>query len=267
MTIDANSSSGAGGPAAVHRLQRPTPLRESVYEALTEMIIAGSLKPGQHLVEVELASMLGVSRQPVREALQRLHNQGWVDLRPGFGAMVHVPAEDEVDQLLAARAALETESARLAAGRATKEEIADLRTLCDKGTELLAIDDIDGAVQANADLHRRITEIAGNRFLVDFAAQVDRRVRWYYKPVVPTRGQASWREHSRLIKAIASGDGERAAQIMREHTEHTRTAFHKSRHAEESASGNASSGEPGSSDSGSGATGKKGSSTRRRAKS
>src|SRR5690625_3957316 len=88
MTTDADSNLAAGGPAGVRPLSRPTPLRESVYEALTEMIIAGSLQPGQHLVEVDLATMLGTSRQPVREALQRLHNQGWVDLRPGFGAMV-----------------------------------------------------------------------------------------------------------------------------------------------------------------------------------
>src|SRR5690625_2488032 len=161
MTTDADSNLAAGGPAGVRPLSRPTPLRESVYEALTEMIIAGSLQPGQHLVEVDLATMLGTSRQPVREALQRLHNQGWVDLRPGFGAMVHAPTEDEVDQLLAARAALESESARLAAGQATKEQVAELEVLCTQGVEALENDDIDGTVQANADLHRRITDRKG----------------------------------------------------------------------------------------------------------
>ena len=90
-----------GSTGADRRLKRPEPLRESVYEALTEMIIGGSLQPGQHLVEVQLAGMLGVSRQPIREALQRLRNEGWVDMRPGFGATVHIPDEDEVDQLLA----------------------------------------------------------------------------------------------------------------------------------------------------------------------
>src|SRR5690625_1139609 len=186
------------------------------------MIIAGSLQPGQHPVEVDRATMLGTSRQPAREALQRLHTQGCVDPRRGFGAMVHAPTEDEVDQLLAARAALESESARLAAGQATQEQIAELEALCTKGIEAMDNGDIDGAVQANADLHSLITEIAGNRFLIDFAAQVDRRVRWYYKPVAPVRGQASWREHSLLIEAISAGDTDRAAKIMREHTEQDR---------------------------------------------
>ncbi|MEV0804019.1 MULTISPECIES: GntR family transcriptional regulator [unclassified Kribbella] len=224
-TISAGPGAGAE-PAGVRHVKRPTPLRESVYEALTEMIIDGTLERGRHLVEVELAGMLGVSRQPVREALQRLNNEGWVDLRPGFGAMVHVPAEDEVDQLLAARAALESESARLAARHASKDDVARLRDLCKVGTALQDAGDIDGAVRTNGELHSLITQMSGNRFLVDFAGQVDRRVRWYYTPVAPVRGGASWREHARLVKAISEGDEDKSAQIMREHTEHTRKAYH-----------------------------------------
>ncbi len=218
------------------KLKRPAPLRESVYEALTEMIIAGSLEPGQHLVEVQLASILGVSRQPIREALQRLRNEGWVDMRPGFGATVHIPDEDEVDQLLGARAALESESARLAAGRATGEAIKTLRRVCQEGSDLLKRGDIDGAVRANADFHRLVSEISGNRYLTDFTAQVDRRVRWYYTPVAQRRGQASWREHVQVIKAIQAGDDERAAKVMREHTEHTRRSYHESVQAQSSSS-------------------------------
>ena len=227
MTIIAGSESTAGGTAGFRPLTRPVPLRVSVYEALTEMIIDGTLHRGQHLVEVELAGMLGVSRQPVREALQRLHNEGWVDLRPGFGATVHVPAEDEVDQLLAARAAIEAESARLAARHRAKEPVAKLRELCRTGVACLDAGDIDGAVRTNGELHHLVSQMSGNKFLVDFAAQVDRRVRWYYTPVAHVRGQASWREHTRLVKAIADGDEDRAAQIMRLHVEFTRKAYHE----------------------------------------
>jgi len=190
------------------------------------MIIDGTLHRGQHLVEVELAGMLGVSRQPVREALQRLHNEGWVDLRPGFGAMVHVPAEGEVDHLLAARAAIECESARLAARNSTRESVAELRGLCRTGVACLDAGDIDGAVSTNAELHRLVSQMSGNKFLIDFAAQVDRRVRWCYTPVAQIRGHASWREHTRLVKAIADRDEDRAAQIMRQHIEFTRKAHH-----------------------------------------
>jgi DNA-binding GntR family transcriptional regulator len=211
--------------AGFRHLKRPAPLRESVHEAITEMIIDGTLRRGQHLVEVDLAGMLGVSRQPVREALQRLHNEGWVDMRPGFGAMVHVPAEDEVDQLLAARAAIESESARLAARRTAKEPVARMRELCRVGVACLEADDIDGAVRTNAELHRTISEMSGNKFLIDCADQLDRRVRWYYTPLAQIRGHAAWREHTRVVRAIADGDEERAAQTMREHTECTRKAY------------------------------------------
>lgn len=224
MKPSAGSDAASSIPGPRH-LKRPVPLRESVHEALTEMIIDGTLRRGQHLVEVDLAGMLGVSRQPVREALQRLHNEGWVDMRPGFGAMVHVPAEDEVDQLLAARTAIESESARLAARRPTKEPVARLRDLCRVGVACLDADDTDGAVRTNAELHRTISEMSSNRFLIDCAAQLDRRVRWYYTPLAQIRGHGAWREHARLVKSIADGDEERAAQIMREHTEGTRLAY------------------------------------------
>jgi DNA-binding GntR family transcriptional regulator len=138
---------------------------------------------------------------------------------------VHVPAENEVDQLLAARAALESESARLAARHTSEEPVAKLRELCASGEKFLASGDVDEAVRTNAELHRLVSEMSHNKFLIGFAAQVDRRVRWYYTPIAQARGQAAWKEHARLVKAIAEGDEERAATVMREHTERTRKAY------------------------------------------
>ena len=68
---------------SAHRIDRPVPLRERVYQAIQELIISRQLAPGQHLVESELAELLGVSRQPIREALQLLSSEGWVDLSSG----------------------------------------------------------------------------------------------------------------------------------------------------------------------------------------
>jgi len=160
-------------------VQRPAPLREAVYEALVEMIVTRELAPGQHLVENELAAHLGVSRQPVREALQRMQTEGWVDLRPALGAFVHVPTEDEADQLLAARTLLEAEAARLAAEHATAEQIEHLRELQRIGEEALVVDDQDVLVSANAALHTHIVAMSGNAVLADLRASVDHRVRWY----------------------------------------------------------------------------------------
>ncbi|MEU0409775.1 GntR family transcriptional regulator [Streptomyces griseorubiginosus] len=211
----------------VPRLERPGPLRDRVYGALLELITTRALQPGQHLVESELAGHLGVSRQPVREALQRLNTEGWVDLRPAQGAFVHEPTDEEADQLLTVRTLLEAEAARLAAANADSAGIADLEALCVQGEEAVAADDVDAAVALNARLHARIMELAGNAVLAELAGQVDRRVRWYYTPIARQRGRQSWIEHRELIAAIADRDEQRATAVMRQHTEHTRKMYHE----------------------------------------
>ncbi|MFE9440291.1 GntR family transcriptional regulator [Streptomyces sp. NPDC006602] len=211
---------------AVPKLERPGPLRDRVYEALLELITTRALQPGQHLVESELAGHLGVSRQPVREALQRLSTEGWVDLRPAQGAFVHEPTEEEADQLLIVRTLLEAEAARLAAANADKAGIEDLNEILKQGRLAVASDDVDAAVALNAGFHGKIIELAGNAVLAELAAQVDRRVRWYYTPVARQRGSQSWIEHQELIHAIEDRDEQLATRLMREHTEHTRRSYH-----------------------------------------
>lgn len=211
----------------VQKLERHGPLRERVYEALLELITSRALRPGRHLVETELAGHLGVSRQPVREALQRLNTEGWVDLRPAQGAFVHEPTEDEADQLLVVRALLETEAARLAAANAPAKGLKRLEELCVVGEEAVAADDVDAVVAANAAFHAEVMALAGNAVLAELAAQVDQRVRWYYTPVARTRGIQSWIEHRELIAAIAARDETAATQVMRAHTEHTRASYHE----------------------------------------
>ncbi|MBM4827570.1 GntR family transcriptional regulator [Streptomyces althioticus] len=211
---------------AVPRLERPGPLRDRVYEALLELITTRALQPGQHLVESELAGHLGVSRQPVREALQRLNTEGWVDLRPAQGAFVHEPTEEEADQLLTVRTLLEAEAARLAASNADSKGVRALEGILAEGLAAVEADDVDAAVALNARFHAKVMELAGNAVLAELAAQVDRRVRWYYTPVARQRGEQSWIEHRELIAAIAARDEQSATRLMREHTEHTRRSYH-----------------------------------------
>jgi DNA-binding GntR family transcriptional regulator len=210
---------------AARRISRPVPLRESAYNAILDMIVSGELRPGQHLVENELAVTLGVSRQPIREALQWLKNDGWVDLRPGQGAFVHSPTAEEADQLLVVRGLLETESARLAAGPATPEGVAELREICRRGRAAVDADDVPAMIAANAELHAAVTRLSGNDVLVGLVAQVDRRVSWYYGSVARRRGGQSWVEHAELVEAIAAHDADLAAEVMRRHTELTRRSY------------------------------------------
>jgi DNA-binding GntR family transcriptional regulator len=212
--------------AMIRPLQRPVPLRQSVYDALIDLIVGGELPPGQHMVETDLARQLGVSRQPIREALHRMEAEGWVDLRPSQGAFVHVPTDSEVDELLDVRALLEAEMARLAAGAARPEQVAKLRDIGQKGQAAADADDFAAAVAVNNAFHAEVAVIAGNSMLAELADIVGRRVQWYYRLVAPARGHGSWAEHAELTDAIEAGDAERAQQLARKHTQRTRDAYH-----------------------------------------
>jgi DNA-binding GntR family transcriptional regulator len=215
----AAASRGFRGP-----VQRPAPLRHVVFDALVELIISRALTPGEHLAEAELAEELGVSRQPVREALQSLQAEGWVDLRPGQGAFVHAPTHKEADDLFAVRTLLEAQAARLAAATRTDADVVRLWEIWSEGMQAVSSHDTEKVVSANATLHAYVMSIAGNAALADLARQVERRVRWYFTPLADSRGVDSWDEHAELIRAIAAGDQERTGDVMRQHTERTRAA-------------------------------------------
>jgi DNA-binding GntR family transcriptional regulator len=216
------------GRAERKPLARPVPLRHAVFDAILEMIISRELKPGEHLGEGELAEHLGVSRQPVREAFQQLQAEGWVDLRPGQGAFVHSPTEKEVNDLLAVRTMLESQSARLAAEARDDGDIGRLWQIWDAGVRAVEANDVEGIISANAEFHICVMGIGDNRVLEELSKLVDRRVRWHYRPVAQIRGKHSWDEHADLIRAIAAGEAGNAARIMADHTERTRRQTHGS---------------------------------------
>jgi DNA-binding GntR family transcriptional regulator len=210
----------------IEPLEKTVPLRQQAYEALEELIIYGSLTPGQHLVESDLAKRLGVSRIPVREALQLLQSNGWVELRPRQGAFVHRPTDDEVDEVFGVRTLLEVESARLAAHNATEPGVRQLRKTLKSGATALAGGDERELVRLNSAFHAQVTAMAGNRVLAEIIGRLDKRIRWYFARVARSRGASSWKEHADLVEALAAGDARRAAETMRTHAELTRSAYH-----------------------------------------
>ncbi len=226
-------SQGGTMAAMIRPLQRPVPLRQSVYDALIDLIVGGELPPGQHMVETDLARQLGVSRQPIREALHRMEAEGWVDLRPSQGAFVHVPTDTEVDNLLDVRVLLEAETARLAAampaGAAKAAQLTRLRELVQEGQAAAEAGDFAAAVTVNNTFHAEIAILCSNTVLAELAHIVGRRVQWYYRMVAPERGHGSWDEHTELIEAIGAGDPDLAQEVARKHTERTREAYHRPR--------------------------------------
>jgi len=213
-------------------------LRDQVYDTLESLIIDGTLRPGERLLEAELAEQLNVSRNPVREALTLLAHAGWVDLRPRHGAYVHRPTAKEIDDFFRIRNVLEVESARLAAEKATEQDVRELRELWQRGIAAVEADDEPGTAAANSDFHDRVTGIADNRVLDEMLGLLKKRLRWYFAPVARIRGRASWDEHEALLEAIADHDPDRAGAIMAQHCAATAALYRSApKHEVESEAG------------------------------
>ncbi|MGH2703141.1 MAG: GntR family transcriptional regulator [Actinomycetota bacterium] len=209
-------------------LETGPPLRLRVYDTLEDLIVERTLRPGEHLSELELAAEFGTSRNPVREALQLLQREGWVDLRPRQGAFVHEPTVREVDEVFAVRRALEVEAAQRAAANRSHDDVDALREALEEGREALADGAPSAVVAANTTFHRMLTRVADNSVLAGMVGRLDKRIRWYFGPVVEARGQASWGEHGQIVDAIERKAPDEAGELMWAHVEATREAFHAS---------------------------------------
>lgn len=202
----------------------PVPaLSHRVHLTLEKLIITRQLQPGTRLVEGDLAQTLGVSRGPIREALQRLAQDGFVELRARQGAFVHVPMLPEVDSFYDVRRVLEAESARLAALRITDEGTNRLRECVRLGVR--ALDNNEDPATTVEDLHKIISSIAGNNLLRQFLDLISKRSDWYMSPFEPTWRRRAWAEHGVIVEAIAKGDAEAAAAAMAAHIDGARAQY------------------------------------------
>lgn len=204
----------------------PVPLlHHRVHEQLEALIVSRSIPPGSRIVESELAQQMGVSRGPVREALQLLARDGFVDLRPRQGAFVHVPTNKEVADFFDVRRALETASARLAAERISEEQAAELQAVLDRGTAMLEHGDDPSKDRARVHLHAEIARIADNPLLGRMLANIRRRADWYSPPFDPVMRRDSWEQHKEIVAAIRAHAADRAADLMRAHIDGSRDHF------------------------------------------
>lgn len=212
----------------------PTPtLRQQVHQRLEDLILRGSLRPGEHLVETDLAKRLGVSRGPVREALYLLERDGWVDLRPRYGAFVRETTLEEVEDFFHVRRINEIDAVRLAADRITPAAADDLQVLVNEVLELADGDQVgEDFLRMNARLHHTLSKAGGNRALNELLETLWKRTKWYFAPVVPAnRGLDAWREHAAMAEAIIAKDADRAAEVMASHINATEEAYFEHRRA------------------------------------
>lgn len=199
-------------------------LREQVCDELRERITRCELLPGTRLVEEALAAELGVSRNPLREALQTLAAEGFVRTEPRRGAVVAQIAPHEFENLFDVRESLEVLASRLAARRTTPAGAERLREVLTRAATAEGSGDLDAAGAACGELHLAVVDGSGNDVLRALYLTVHQRLRWVshlHPDVRPAHPSA---QHARIVEAIVAGDEEAAAAAAAEHVATARTA-------------------------------------------
>ncbi len=202
--------------------QRPHSVREAAYTHLRGSILAGSLPPGARISEPGLAEQLGISRTPVREALQRLSQEGLVELLPGKGARVRILSADEAREVYEVRALLEAEAAALATQNASAAELIALKKQLDLLNSLPA-DDYLRQMQVDFDFHTALVEAAHNRTLARIYADL-RSSLTLIRSFQQTLSQhpKTRQQHETIVEALLARDPEKAARAAREHVRYFR---------------------------------------------
>jgi len=192
-------------------------VQKDAYALIVEAIEAGTYQPGDRLVESELAERLGVSRTPVREALQRLETQAMLT-RDGRSLIVSSLDHNQLAELYAVRTELEGLAARLAARHATDEEVRVLRGMVDDDMALVG-GDPRALARANKRFHRQIHLASHNRFLVQQLDLVQRSMALMANTTFAAEGRdvAGLAEHAAIVAAIEARDGDAACVALRTH--------------------------------------------------
>ncbi len=192
-------------------------LNNVVADALREAILSGQFKPGDRLPEPQLAEMFGVSRNPIREALQVLSNEGLIEISPRKGARVPLMSYEELAETIELRAELEGISARNAARHATDATRKALKVLLREGSDALAAKNTDVLQAMNDRFHDELARAGKNRYLAEFMRSLRDRTYWLFSTKAQVRAEVSWQEHARILEAVVAGDDRHAADLASDH--------------------------------------------------
>lgn len=190
--------------------------QQDAYDLILEAIDVGVYKPGDRLVESELAERFGVSRTPIREALQKLETQSLL-ARDGRSLIVASLDHNQLAELYLVRSELEALAARLAAQHATPEEIHVLGEMVEADDALLG--DPSALARANRRFHKQIHLASHNRYLVQQLDLVYRTMALMATTSLasPGRGEVAQDDHKSIVAAISQRDGDTAAERLRAH--------------------------------------------------
>ncbi len=211
------------------KLDNYKPLRDIVFESIRAAIISGDLKPGERLMEVQLAEKLGVSRTPVREAIRKLELEGLVVMVVRKGAYVGGLSIKDITDVLELRAALEGLAAGLAADRITEVEIAQLQTIAIDFDKALIADNMEEMIVKDVEFHDTIFKATRNERLVQLTNNLREQVQRFREMYIYNYNKSKElsTEHYEISDAIAKRDVDQAEKLAKKHIENTQSYIMK----------------------------------------
>lgn len=195
------------------------PLRDVVFNTLRRAILRGELKPGERLMEIQLANKLGVSRTPIREAIRKLELEGLVLMIPRKGAEVAEITEKNLRDVLEVRCALEELAVQLACDRIDKSGVKELRAAAGRFRDMLGSDDITQIAEADEAFHDVIFKATDNGRLIQLLNNL--REQMYRYRIEYLKKKECYpqllEEHETIIEAIEAHDKDKATLITGQH--------------------------------------------------
>lgn len=203
------------------------PLRDVVFNTLRQAILTGELKPGERLMELHLASRLGVSRTPIREAIHKLELEGLVTLIPRRGAEVAQITEKSMNDVLEVRRALDALCAELACDRITEAALSDLKLACDNFEAVVKTGDLKKIAQADVRLHDIIVRATGNQRLLQMVNNLSEQMyRYRFEYIKDTsRHENLVEEHRIIYQSIVQKDKKTASDAAKTHIDNQERAI------------------------------------------
>jgi phosphonate utilization transcriptional regulator len=228
-----DSSPDARSAASPLEILQSHSLTMLVKEELERMIVAGELAAGAKLNEIALATRLGVSRGPVREAFRALQEAGLVRVEKNRGVFVRQVSLEEADEIFELRAVLEAWAGRRVAERSTPLQVKALRGLVERMEKAAARRDVDAYHPLNLQFHDALVEAAGNAKLTAAYRRLVNELNLFRRQTLARddRLPESVREHRRILEAVATGDAAAAARLLQAHAMESRERMHLARSA------------------------------------
>ena len=199
--------------------ESPIPLRIKIYQAIKAGVLAGALRPGEETTEIKLVSELGVSRTPIREALQRLEAEGWIERVPGKASVVTTISEKDVRDLYLMRSALESLAVDLSTTNLTDDALKEIHSIIEEMEFHSTRNNVQAVAAKNKKFHWHLVRLSDSRQILSALKSIYEQIDRIREStlLVPGRLKETLEQHRSIYRALEKRDHKHAAELVQQH--------------------------------------------------